>query len=133
MNVIRRHLRMLARMLDTAGTMAVRAGLRWYRIGTGRPPSSVRPARFVGATERFGAELRAMRHMEVSPELVSDIETELQWGLIWHEFERSMQAEIDKVFTPFLAIAECGDFEELRDLVGLADAEPQLERDAVLV
>jgi hypothetical protein len=44
-----------------------------------------------------------------------------------------MQAEIDRVFAPYLAIAECEDFEELRDLVGLADAEPQLEREAVLV
>jgi hypothetical protein len=91
----------------------------------------------VGATERFGAELRAMRQMQVSPELVSDIETELQWGLIWHDFERLMQAEIDRVFAPYLAIAECEDFEELRDLVGLADVEPDVEpgveREAVLV
>jgi len=160
MNEIRRHLRAFATVgtalgtvstaigtvrsafgtvrttLATTGTKALRAGLRWYRIGTGRPPSSIRQARFVGATERFGAELRAMRQMQVSPELVSDIETELQWGLIWHDFERFMQAEIDKVFTPYLAMAECVDFEELRDLVGLPDAEPvesHVERDAVLV
>jgi hypothetical protein len=153
MNEIRRHLRAFATVgtalgtvstaidtvrttLATLGTKALRAGLRWYRIGTGRPPSSIRQARFVGATERFGAELRAMRHMQVSPELVSDIETELQWGLIWHDFERLMQAEIDKVFAPYLAMAECEDFEELRDLVGLADVEPvesHVERDAVLV
>jgi len=47
-----------------------------------------------------------------------------------------MQAEIDKVFAPYLAMAECEDFEELRDLVGLADVEPvesDVERDAVLV
>ena len=153
MNEIRRHLRALATVgtalgtvstaldtvrttLATVCTKALRAGLRWYRIGTGRPPSSIRQARFVGATERFGAELRAMRQMQVSPELVSDIETELQWGLIWHDFERLMQAEIDKVFAPYLAMAECEDFEELRDLVGLADVEPvesDVERDAVLV
>jgi hypothetical protein len=92
----------------------------------------------VGATERFGAELRAMRKMQVSPELVSDIETELQWGLIWHDFERFMQAEIDKVFAPYLAMAECEDFEELRDLVGLVEeavepVRPRVQRDVVLV
>lgn len=139
MNVIRRRLRGLA----TLGLKALRRGSRWYRAGAGRPPSFIRPARFVGATERFGAELRAMRQMQVSPELVSDIETELQWGLIWHDFERLMQAEIDRVFAPYLAIAECEDFEELRDLVGLADVEPDVapesevepdvEREAVLV
>lgn len=158
MTVIRRRLRALAALghqlaalghefaalgqeLVALGHKAFRGGSRLYRVGTGRPPSSVRPARFIGATERFGAELRAIRQMQVSPELVSDIETELQWGLIWHDFERFMQAEIDRVFTPYLAIAECEDFEELRDLVGLANAEPQAEpraepraeRDAVLV
>ena len=137
MNTIRRHLHGLALL----AVNAFRAGYRWYRLGTGRPPSYVRSAKFVGATERFGAELRAMRHMQVSPELVSDIETELQWGLIWHEFERLMQAEIDKVFAPYLAIAECEDFEELRDLVGLPEVESGvdqqvravLEREAVPV
>jgi hypothetical protein len=119
MTTIRRHLRGLAML----GLSALRARSR--RIDTaGRPPNpGVRPvAQHEGATERFGAELRAMRHMEVSPELISDIETELRWGLIWYEFERSMQAEIDKTFAPYLdAMTECTDFDDLRDLVGLAE------------
>jgi hypothetical protein len=81
--------------------------------------------RHEGATERFGVELRAMRQMEVSPELISDIETELRWGLIWHEFERAMQVEVDRVFAPHLdAMTECVDFDDLRDLVGLAECVP---------
>jgi hypothetical protein len=80
----------------------------------------VRPVEHEGATERFGTELRAMRHIEVSPELVSDIEVELQWGLIWHEFERKMQVEIDKTFAPYLTV-ECRDFDELRDKIGLRE------------
>src|SRR6266545_4947720 len=79
-----------------------------------RPPSlpgrSSGPVVHVGATERFGAELRALRSIEVSPELVSDIETELRWGLIWHEFERSMLAATSRVpnariTRPFRALA----------------------------
>ncbi len=90
-----------------------------------RPPSlpgrSSGPVVHVGATERFGAELRALRSIEVSPELVSDIETELRWGLIWHEFERSMQVEIDRVFAPYLAMIECRDFDDLREMIGLRE------------
>jgi hypothetical protein len=76
----------------------------------------------VGATENFGRELRALRDVEVSPELVTDIETELRWGLIWHDFERSMQAEVDRIFAPALALAECQDFDDLRDLIGLVES-----------
>jgi hypothetical protein len=123
MNMIRRYLLDLARL----GVHALRGRSRRGTVGTGRPPSPIHSTKHVGATERFGAELRAMRHMQVSPELISDIETELQWGLIWHQFERSMQAQIDRVFAPYLAMAECEDFDDLRDLVGLA------EIDAVLV
>ena len=50
-----------------------------------------------------------------------DIETELRWGLTWYEFERSMQDEIDRVFAPFLPVAECRDFDELRDQMGLRE------------
>jgi hypothetical protein len=116
MSKIRRGLRSLARL--SAHTL--RGQSRRHDV-IGRPPN---PGRHEGATERFGAELRAMRHMQVSPELISDIETELQWGLIWHEFERSMQAEIDRVFAPYLAFADCVDFNDLRDLVGLAEPVP---------
>jgi hypothetical protein len=121
MRMIVRHLRALA----TFGAHALRVRSRLHD-STGRPPSPGRRgpvgrglARHEGATERFGAELRAMRHMDVSPELVSDIEVELQWGLVWHEFERTMQAEIDRVFAPFLAVPE--DFDDLRDLVGMQE------------
>jgi len=85
------------------------------------PIGAGRPVLHEGASERFGSELRALRSIEVSPELVSDIETELQWGLIWHDFERTMQAEIDRVFAPYAALAECDDFDDLRDLLGLPE------------
>jgi hypothetical protein len=124
MKMIVRHLRGLA----TLGAQALRVRSRLHD-STGRPPSPGRRgpvgrglARHEGATERFGLELRAMRHMDVSPELISDIEVELQWGLVWHEFERTMQAEIDRVFAPYLSIPE--DFDDLRDLVGLAEPVP---------
>ncbi len=114
MSKIRRGLRSLARL----GAHTLRGQSRRHDV-TGRPRH---PSTHEGATERFGAELRAMRHMQVSPELISDIETELHWGLVWHEFERSMQAEIDRVFAPYLAIADCvEDFDDVRDLVGLAE------------
>ena len=73
-----------------------------------RPASSptAGPVEHVGATESFGRELRALRNVEVSPELISDIETELRWGVIWHDFERSMQAEVDRIFAPALVLAE---------------------------
>lgn len=119
MNMIRRHLREFARL----GVHALRGRFRRGTVGNGRPPSPISSTKHVGATERFGAELRAMRHMQVSPELISDIETELQWGLIWHEFERSMQSEIDRVFAPYLAMAECEDFDDIRDLVGLVEVD----------
>jgi hypothetical protein len=80
-----------------------------------------RPVAHEGATEKFGTELRALRSIEVSPELVSDIETELRWGLVWHEFERAMQNEIDRVFAPFLQIAAPRDFDDLRELIGLRE------------
>ena len=62
--------------------------------------------------------------IEVSPELVSDIENELRWGLIWHDFERFMQGEIDQVFGPYLAIAEAPDFDSLRELIGIRELLP---------
>ena len=83
-----------------------------------------RPVAHVGATESFGRELRALRSIEVSPELVTDIENELRWGLIWHDFERFMQGEIDRVFGPYLAIAEAPDFDSLRELIGIRELLP---------
>jgi hypothetical protein len=68
-----------------------------------------------GATVAYAVELRALRDVEVSPELISDTEMDLAWGLLWHQFERGMQDEIDRVFAPLLAalpVAE--DFDELR-------------------
>ena len=80
------------------------------------------PVEHVGATENFGRELRALRDVEVSPELITDIETELRWGMIWHDFERSMQAEVDRIFAPALALAECENFNDLRDMIGLPES-----------
>jgi len=85
--------------------------------------SSTGPVEHIGATESFGRELRALRDVEVSPELVSDIEQELRWGQIWHDFESSMQAEVDRIFAPALALAECEDFDDLRELIGLDSRE----------
>jgi hypothetical protein len=79
------------------------------------------PVKHIGATESFGRELRALRNVEVSPELISDIETELRWGLIWHEFEMNMQAEVDRIFAPCLELVECKDFDEVREMVGLRE------------
>ena len=116
MSINRRRLRDLA----VAGVQALCGRSRRHDV-VGRPPS---PMHHEGATERFGAELRAMRNMQVSPELISDIETELEWGLIWHEFERSMQAEIDRVFAPLLGLPECMDFDDLRVMVDLSEVVP---------
>ena len=123
--------RLIAVLVDLVGPIvqAVSGESRPWRvlrelIATGARPRSLgsrAPIRHEGATERFGTELRALRSVEVSPELVSDIETDLRWGLTWYEFERSMQDEIDRVFAPFLPVAECRDFDELRDQMGLRE------------
>jgi hypothetical protein len=92
----------------------------WRRL-LARPAESGEAVRHIGATETFGTELRALRELEISPELVSDIETELHWGHLWYEFERTMQAEIDRVFARYLPEPECHDFGELRDQLGLRE------------
>jgi hypothetical protein len=99
---------------------------RCRRVRGGRrvPPVTTDPARHQGATEAFGAELRALRSVEVSPELVTDIETELRWGLLWHDFERAMQDEIDRIFEPYLPVALCRDFDDLREMIGLPELTP---------
>jgi hypothetical protein len=116
--------RVISAVLGLAAPLAIAlsGGKAARRLAT-----STGPVKHIGATENFGRELRALRNVEVSPELVSDIETELRWGLIWHEFERSMQAEVDRIFAPALALAECEDFDDLRDLIGLSESE-QLAR-----
>jgi len=131
-NAIRR--RLTPAVLDLAGMAALAAAavqrfiqLAWQRLVQvpDTPPARLgRPVAHVGATESFGTELRALRSIEVSPELVSDIENELRWGLIWHDFERFMQAEIDRVFAPYLAIAEAPDFDSLRELIGIRELLP---------
>ena len=132
MNAIRR--RLTPAVLDLAGMAALAAAavqrfiqLAWQRLVQvpDTPPARLgRPVAHVGATESFGTELRALRSIEVSPELVSDIENELRWGLIWHDFERFMQGEIDRVFAPYLAIAEAPDFDSLRELIGIRELLP---------
>lgn len=57
----------------------------------------------VGATEKFGTELHALRDAPVDPALISDTEMDLNWALAWHEFEQGMREEIDRVFAPLLA------------------------------
>jgi len=116
--------RVISALLAVAAPLAVAlSGGTTVRRPAGRHANATGPVKHVGATENFGRELRALRNVEVSPELVSDIETELRWGLIWHEFERSMQAEVDRIFAPALALAECEDFDDLRDLIGLESRE----------
>jgi hypothetical protein len=93
---------------------------RWVTGDARQPIGAIGSTRHVGATEHFGTELRALRDVEVSPELISDIETELRWGLVWHEFERSMQTMIDRTFAPYQAMVDdCSDFDQLRELVGI--------------
>jgi hypothetical protein len=96
----------------------LRAGRPQLDAGPVRPGG---PVKHLGATESFGRELRALRNVEVSPELISDIETELRWGLVWHEFEKAMQAEVDRIFAPCLKLVECKNFDEVRELVGLRE------------
>jgi hypothetical protein len=118
-------------LIDLAGlailaVTALRRTRQRIRRMTAEPTRQVpvglrRPVAHEGATEKFGTELRALRSIEVSPELISDIETELRWGLVWHEFERGMQAEIDRVFAPFLEIAAPCDFDDLRELIGIRE------------
>jgi hypothetical protein len=117
--------RVLAALVGFAAPLAVVVSGGTTRRSAPEPTVSAGPVEHVGATESFGRELRALRNVEVSPELVSDIETELRWGQIWHDFERSMQAEVDRIFAPALALAECADFRDLRELIGLSE-EPQL-------
>ena len=121
MNTIRR--RLTVALLDLYA-LVVEALKRFTEVRHTPPVRLGRPVAHVGATESFGTELRALRSIEVSPELVSDIENELRWGLIWHEFERFMQAEIDRVFAPHLAIAEATDFDDLREIVGIRELLP---------
>ncbi len=132
MTTIRRRLK--PALLDLAGfaVLATEALKRLVHLAVQRlakvpdttPGRLGRPVIHEGATESFGTELRALRSIEVSPELVTDIENELRWGLIWHDFERFMQAEINRVFAPYLAIAEATDFDDLRELVGIRELLP---------
>lgn len=76
-----------------------------------------RPPEHVGATETW-SPLRAVGNVEVSPELVSDVERELEWAVRWHEFEQSMQQHINEVFVPVLAeLQRPRSFPELYELV----------------
>ncbi len=73
----------------------------------------------IGATEGFAEELHALQDSEVSSELVSAVEDELRWGELWHQFSLRMQDEIDRVLGPYLPVPDCGNFAELRELVGV--------------
>jgi hypothetical protein len=114
--------RALARVVQALGG----ANLPWLSslfADEPRPAEHPGTTEHVGATETFGRELRALREVEVSPELVSDIETEMRWGQVWYEFERNMQAKIDRIFAPYLPEPECRNFDELREQVGLQEEE----------
>jgi hypothetical protein len=74
-----------------------------------------------GATEDFGAELHALRDLPPAPELVTDVETDLRWAKIWHDYEHNLQVQIDAVFAPLLSA-----------LTGPLDAKTCMELDAVL-
>lgn len=69
-----------------------------------------------GADEQFAGELQAMREAPVDPNLVSEVEADLNWAQAWHQFERSMLDEVDRVFAPILvAAAEFASFDDLRE------------------
>ena len=129
MTTIRRHLSpilldvgcCIAIAVEVLGTAVHTIRQRLGHTAASDPVQLGRPVAHVGATEKFGQELRALRSIDVSPELVSDVEQELRWGLIWHDFERGMQAEIERVFTPYLELAQPCDFDDLRELIGLRE------------
>ena len=76
-------------------------------------PTTREPA---GADVKFVGELQAMREAPVDPNLVSEVEADLNWAQAWHHFERSMLDEIDRVFAPILvAAAEFASFDDLRE------------------
>lgn len=77
-----------------------------------------KPEKHEGATEKFGAELHALKDAPVAPELVSDVERELEWAVRWHDLEHALQEQIDRIFTPVLnALEEPRSFPELYELV----------------
>lgn len=69
----------------------------------GRGPVPRRPEPHEGATKEFGAELHALRDAPVAPELVTDVETELRWARIWHDFEQDLQTQVGEIFNPRLS------------------------------
>jgi hypothetical protein len=74
-----------------------------------------------GATERFGDELRALADLPPAPELVTDVETDLRWAKIWHDYEHDLQVQIDAVFAPLMSA-----------LTGPLDAKTCMRLDAVM-
>jgi hypothetical protein len=135
---------MWAGILALAGIWVIRRVFAWYhshgRAPAQEPPSTATPARpwrlslllvwralrsrtpeHEGATERFGDELRALADLPPAPELVSDVETDLRWAKIWHDYEHDLQVQIDAVFAPLMSA-----------LTGPLDAKTCMELDAVL-
>jgi hypothetical protein len=95
--------------------------LAWLRCtGHARVPATASSVvAHQGADEKFGDELHDMRNAEVSPELITDIELELEWGLRWHNLATNLQVEIDRIFLDAQAalLSDCTNFEELTELV----------------
>ncbi len=90
------------------------------RHDTAQPEPHPGPTPHIGADEHW-FPLAEIGAMGVSPELVTDAETDLRWALIWHNFEHTLQAEIGRIFAPALAWAEINSssFDELRELLHL--------------
>ena len=134
-----------AGILALAGIWVIRRVFAWHHShgrapATLEPPSTATAARpwrlpmflvpgalrdrtpqHEGATEKFGDELRALADLPPAPELVSDVETDLRWKRIWHDYERDLMVQIDAVFAPLLSA-----------LTGPLDAKTCMELDAVL-
>lgn len=106
------------------GVLAVASLIWWDRIA---PYLSTRPKgrEASGADAKYRDELRAMRDIPVAPELISDGEMDLAWGLIWHDFEAAMQKEIDRVFAPYLAALPV-DVHSFPAVVALVDGADKL-------
>jgi hypothetical protein len=138
-----------AGILALAGIWVLRRVFAWYhshgRAPAQEPPSTAPTARpwrlslllvwrafrsrtpehegepHTGADLNFGAELHALRDLPPAPELVTDVETDLRWAKIWHDYEHDLQVQIDAVFAPLMSA-----------LTEPLDAKTCMELDAVL-
>jgi hypothetical protein len=97
------------RAATAAWTLLVQLVLRAVRAHRRTPPPRGTQVGepHTGADAAFGGELRALRDAPVAPELVTDVETELRWAQIWHDFERDLLGQVDEIFDgPLTALKE---------------------------